>query len=93
MIKIQIEKATSVNKSGTSSRTQKAYSMDEQQALLFRDGENYPDKITITLKSGERPYPVGVYTLADESYIVAGFGKLEVRPVLVPLTVKQQAVA
>lgn len=93
MIKIQIEKATSVNKSGKSKRTGNDYSMDEQQALLFREGENYPDKITITLKSGERPYPVGLYTLADESYIVAGFGKLEIRPVLVPLAVKQSAVA
>ncbi|MNF86118.1 Helix-destabilising protein [compost metagenome] len=91
MIKIQIEKATSVNKSGKSKRTGNDYSIDEQQALLFRDGESYPDKITITLKAGERPYPVGIYTLADESFVVAGFGKLEVRPVLVPMPVKQVA--
>ena len=88
MIKIQIEKATSTNKSGVSKRTGNEYSIDEQAALMFKEGETYPDKIRISLKKGERPYPVGFYTLADESYTVSGFGTLEVRPVLVPLVNK-----
>jgi hypothetical protein len=91
VIKIQIEKATATNKSGTSQRTGQAYSIDEQSALLFKDGETYPDKIRISLKKGERPYPVGTYTLSDESFTVSGYGSLECRPVLVPLL--KQAVA
>lgn len=93
MIKIQIEKATSSNKSGKSQRTGKEYSIDEQPALLFKDGETYPDKIRITLKQGERPYPVGIYTLADESFTVSGYGSLEVRPTLVPYVKPSQASA
>jgi hypothetical protein len=85
VIKIQIEKATSTNKSGVSKRTGNDYSIDEQPALLFKDGENYPDKIRISLKQGERPYPVGFYTLSDESFTVSGYGQLEVRPALVPM--------
>jgi hypothetical protein len=93
MIKIEIESARLENKSGVSSRTQKNYSINEQQALLLREGERYPDKIKITLKDGEAAYPVGSYHLDDSSFFVGGFSTLEVRPVLVRIAVANAAPA
>jgi hypothetical protein len=91
MIKIEIESIRLENKSGVSQRTQKNYSINEQQALLFREGERYPDKIKITLKDGDAAYAVGSYHLDDSSFFVGGFGSLEVRPVLVRIAVATPA--
>lgn len=93
MIRIEIETVKTSTRSGTSQRTGNAYSITEQPALLFREGERYPDKISITLADGQGAYPVGQYTLDDSSFSVSRFGGLEVRPVLKPVPAQQRSAA
>ena len=85
MPRIEIESTQVKERSGRSERTGREYNIREQQALLFKVGSRYPDKIKITLDEDARPYPVGVYELDDESFYPSRFGSLEVRPVLVPV--------
>lgn len=91
MIRIEIESQTVATRSGVSQKTQKPYTIREQSALLFRDGEKYPERIKLTLDDGLTPYSVGVYSLHDSSFSVNRYDSLQVRPVLSPL--KAQAVA
>lgn len=84
MIKVEIETTKTKTRSGVSKRTGNDYSITEQAALMFKEGERHPDKISINLDSGQPPYQVGVYLLDDSSYGVSNFGGIEVRPVLVP---------
>lgn len=83
MITIEIENTKLETRSGVSSRTQKEYTIREQHALLFKDGERFPDKIKINIKDGASAYTPGVYALSDSSFYVSRFGGLEVSPVLV----------
>ena len=93
MIRIQIESAQMEVRRGTSSRTGKPYEIREQRALLFRDGEQYPDKIKIPVNDGQSAYAPGLYTLADSSYQVSRFAAVELRPVLVAIQAKPSAAA
>lgn len=88
-IKIEIENAQIATRSGTSERTGKPYIIREQQALLFRDGERYPERIKVNLDEGMSAYIPGIYVLSDASFSVSRFGALQVRPLL--LSVKSQA--
>lgn len=88
MIRIDIESTEVRTKSGISQRTSKPYSIREQTAHYFRQGEKYPDRITVTLGDGQPPYAVGTYTLHPSSYFVNRYGQLQVQPVLAPV-VKQ----
>jgi len=85
MLRFEIESQQIATRSGISSKTQKPYTIREQNALLFRDGEKYPERVKITLDDGTTPYPVGNYQLHDLSYSVNRYGALQVRPVLSPL--------
>jgi hypothetical protein len=91
MPRIEIESTQIKERSGKSERTGREYNIREQQALLFKAGSRYPDKIKITLDEDARPYPVGVYELDDESFYPSRYGSLEVRPVLVPVAAAVKA--
>lgn len=80
---IKIETTKLHVRSGTSARTGKPYEIREQQALMFKAGESYPDKIKISLRDGQGAYAPGDYTLDDSSFYPSRFGGLEVSPVLV----------
>lgn len=87
---IEITDTTLENRSGTSTRTGKAYSMNEQTAWMHKPGQQYPDRIKLTLDQNQVPYQPGNYALAPTSYRVDRYGSIEVRPVLVPLPAQQK---
>lgn len=94
MIRIEIESTQILSRSGTSSRTGKPYEIREQNALLFREGERYPDKIRIPVPEGRSAYQPGAYMLHDSSFSVSRFGALEVsRPVLVAMPAQAKPAA
>ena len=84
-IVIEIESTKLFTKAGTSQRTGKPYEIREQSALMFKEGERFPDKIKVTIREGQSAYAPGRYTLHDDSFYPSRFGGLEVNPVLVSL--------
>lgn len=82
-ILIEIENTQIVERSGVSERTKKPYTIREQQALMFREGERYPERIKISLDEGASAYQPGRYTLHPSSFSVSRFGAMQVRPLLV----------
>jgi len=85
MIRIEIESTKLNQRSGVSKETQKPYSMQEQMALMFRQGERYPEKIKLTLDKDSSAYPVGHYMLSDESFELSRFAGIQIRPRLIPM--------
>lgn len=83
-IMIEITSDATRTRSGTSGRTGRDYSIEEQDAWLHKPGQAYPDRICITLEKGQVPYRPGNYNLAAESFYPDRYGGLAVRPVLVP---------
>ncbi len=90
-ILIEIENTQIVERSGVSERTKKPYTIREQQALMFREGERYPERIKISLDEGASPYKPGRYTLHPSSFSVSRFGAMQVRPLLVPFVHEKAA--
>lgn len=91
MIRIEIESQAIQTRSGVSSKTGKPYTIREQSALLFREGEKYPERIKLNLDDGVTPYAPGHYILHDSSFSVNRYDGLQVRPVLSPLKVQAAA--
>ncbi len=87
---IEIESTKLNVKTGVSQRTQKPYEIREQNALMFKEGERFPDKIKVTIRDGQSAYAPGRYTLHDDSFYPSRFGGLEVNPVLVALPAVKQ---
>lgn len=91
MINIEVKSTEVTVKSGTSARTNKPYSIREQQGVYAflhdRDGKQspYPTRISVTLRDEQEPYPVGMYTLAPESLYADRFNQLSLGPVLRPI--------
>lgn len=90
MIQIEVKSAEVQTKTGTSSKTGKAYQIAEQEAWgHFADQHGkphpYPQKIRLTLEDGRAPYPVGTYTLAPESLYPDRFGQITIRAKLKPI--------
>lgn len=95
-IRIQIESTEVETKSGISARNSKPYSIREQVAWAYffdRSGRPnpHPTKVRLTLddKTGQGPYPVGMYELADSSFFADRFGGIEVGPILKPAELSQ----
>lgn len=88
-IVIEVENAQIVTRSGVSERTQKPYTIREQQALMFREGERYPERIKVTLDEGMSAYPPGRYTLSDASFTVSRYGAIQVRPLLLRIAAEK----
>ena len=90
MIQIKVEDVAVETKSGTSQKSGKAYSIREQTAWgLFHDQNGkvqpHPQRIRVTLDDQQPPYPVGVYTLAPESFYPDRFGQITIRAKLRPV--------
>ena len=81
---IEIESAEVKTRSGTSQRGNE-YTIRDQNALCFKPGSRYPDKIKINVPDGQSAYQPGRYQLHPDSFQVSRFGNLEVRPILSPL--------
>lgn len=56
-----------------------------QEAYVTLPNQKYPARIELFAPKGQSPYALGDYTLAPESFSVGEYGRLECRPVLVPL--------
>lgn len=99
MIKVEVQSAEVISKSGTSAKTGKPYSIREQAAYAYlydRNGnaEPHPRPIRIGLDDGQNPYSPGNYLLTPESIFVGGFGELKFgRVKLRPLANAAQKVA
>ena len=48
----------------------------EQQALLWKDGDRYPDKFIIGLRRDQDAIPKGTYRLGDAAFSPDRYGKL-----------------
>lgn len=89
-MKIMIDSISVKTKSGTSQRTQKPYSIREQEAWLDT-GKRFPAPIKLNLDNDQAPWPVGEYTVNDdESHYADKFGTFSAssNPVLVPVAKK-----
>lgn len=82
-IRIEIENSQILTRSGVSERTGKPYTIREQNALMFKDGEKYPERIKVNIDEGMSAYQPGFYAFADASYGVSRYGAPQLRPVLV----------
>lgn len=97
MIKIEVtDKVT--EKSGISSKTQRPYSIREQQAFAHvyeKDGTlaRYPKEIKLSLRDDTPPFAPGDYTIAPASVFIGEFGRMELNPVLVPVKAPVRAAA
>jgi len=97
MIKIEVtDKVT--EKSGISSKTQRPYTIREQQAFAHvfeKDGtaSRYPKEIKLSLRDDTPAYAAGDYTIAPSSVFVGEFGRMELMPVLVPIKAPVRAAA
>lgn len=90
MWKVEVEKAVIQTKNGTSARTQKPYSIREQEAWLYAFDENgqpykHPQKISLMLADSQaNPYPVGLYFVHPGSVYVDKWGQGSLRVRLMP---------
>lgn len=82
-IYIEIVNEPLITRSGVSQRNGNNYSIREQVGYLHKPGQQYPDKIKVSLGQDQAPYAAGGYDLDPSSFYVGKFGSLEVRPVLV----------
>ena len=94
-IKIEVSTDAVITRSGISARTNKPYSIREQEAYAHtvdRDGviSKYPQRIKITLGDNQAPYPPGLYTVAPESFYVDRFDSLSLGLVLRALSAAAQ---
>lgn len=75
MFRVEVHSERVNVKEGTSSRTGKEYSIREQQAFVYLNGEPYPQKIKLSLARDQAAYPKGEYELTPE-FFVGNFGDL-----------------
>lgn len=87
-LKIEVKTIECAPKSGVGKKSGRAYSFKEQPAYAHIAGKPYPVEMSLTLDDVAQPYPPGMYTLADDSFYVGDFKKLECKPRLVPLAGK-----
>lgn len=78
---VEIDNLEVKTRSGVSAKSGKAYNLREQSAYLH-NGKKYPTAFTIMLQDSQPPYPLGRYELDDSSFLVGGYGDLQIRPVL-----------
>lgn len=86
---IEIVSTQVQTRSGTSQKSGKAYSINEQAAYMHV-GNPYPIQIKINLENGQPPYQPGNYDLHPSSFYPDRFGGIAVRPLLVPRPAEQQ---
>jgi|OpeIllAssembly_1097287.scaffolds.fasta_scaffold02466_6 hypothetical protein len=89
MIKIEVRDPIAKSRTVTS-KAGKQFTFVEQEAYAFtfdREGKPhpYPQSVTLSLREGQEPYAVGVYSLAPTSVWVDGYRHLALAPKLVPV--------
>lgn len=56
-----------------------SFAVREQSAWATLPGDRYPQKLTLQLAAGARPYAIGRYRVAPTSYSIDRFGKLQLK--------------
>lgn len=79
MIVVEIRSDEIRSKSGVSARTNKQYSIREQDGFIHLPGQPYPQKCKLALDDGAAPYQPGIYELDPESYFVGRFDQVMIR--------------
>lgn len=74
----EVEKKTGVNGRGP-------WEIIEQEAFMFKTGDEFPEKIVLTLDKGAQPYQPGMYELDEKSVYVGQFKQPQLRMRLKPL--------
>ena len=82
-IKIKIASTEVEKKSGTNARG--PWEIIEQQAYMFKSGDEFPEKIIIGLDKGAQPYEPGMYEIDERSVYVNQFKQPQMRMRLKPL--------
>jgi len=79
-MKIKVDSAEVVTKSGNARASGRAYSMRLQTGFWEFNGERR--RVEIPLDDGQQPYTPGLYRLSDASFKVNDFARPEVRRVV-----------
>lgn len=68
--------------SGKSQRSGKEYSFHTQQAYAHITGKPYPVEMKLTIDKGCSAFPIGNYTLREDSFYIDKYGNLTLSPKL-----------
>ncbi len=90
VIENQTKEVASVPKRNDDS---KRWHIATQKALLFKNGESYPDKFELTLRITENeseanainPFPVGEYTFSEDAYVIDRRNNISLDPLKLKL--------
>ncbi len=91
MLRIEIVSAEFELIEGVSKKTGNPYSFRKQKGYLHQPGQKYPEGFDFTLEDDQPPYQAGNYTLAPNAVSVNRDGRLDVKPVLVPMQAAKAA--
>lgn len=73
-----VEKKTGVNGRGP-------WEIIEQEAFMFKTGDEFPEKIVLALDKGAQPYQPGMYEIDEKSVYVGQFKQPQLRMRLKPV--------
>jgi len=75
-------------KSGTNARG--PWEIREQEAYMFKSGDEFPEKIILALDTNMPPYDPGMYELDEKSIYVGKFKQPQLRMRLHPVAASAQ---
>jgi len=83
-MKIEVKSTAVVKKTITGKASGKQFEIPEQEVWAEFNEERR--RVKVALQDGAPPYPIGLYTLSDASFVVNQFGSFEIgRVSLVPV--------
>ncbi|PTB88422.1 hypothetical protein C9927_04180 [Pseudidiomarina aestuarii] len=97
---IEIETTNTSDRQVTARRSGEVFFIREQQALMFKTGQKYPDKFTLNiyfgndekLRNATGSLPVGRYQFAEEAFYINNNQQMALNPSrLQPLKAAQAA--
>jgi hypothetical protein len=83
MLRVQVESAAVLEKSGTSAKSGKPYRIREQEVYVYLIDQSgaekrFPAAMKVGLEDGALPYQPGEYMLSPDCLYVGDFGRLVV---------------
>jgi len=75
--KIEIKSTDVTIKKGVSSRNNKEYEIHEQRAYFHKPGEEVPYHMVVALEKNAPAYPIGFYTLDNDSLFINQYQQLK----------------
>jgi hypothetical protein len=87
-VRIKITSTDVEEKSGTNARG--PWKIVEQEAYMFKSGDEFPEKIVLALDNNSPAYEPGMYELDEKSIYVGKFKQPQLRMRLRPLAAVAQ---